>query len=87
MNGRDNLEEQLREVTLQLGHVEEQRLVALKDVEAMRVRCTAYWMRHKGAQVLGVATAVLTNLYQQIVFAMLGSEIHVIQSCNFNWNN
>lgn len=44
MNGRDILEEQLREVTLQLGHVEEQRLVALKDVEAMRVHYIACWV-------------------------------------------
>ena len=37
LNGRDVLEEQLREVTLQLGYVEEQRLTALKDTEAMKV--------------------------------------------------
>ena len=37
LNARDSLEEQLREVTLQLGHMEEQRLVALKDVETIKV--------------------------------------------------
>ena len=38
LNTRDSLEEQLRELTLQLGHVEEQRLAALKDSEAIKVR-------------------------------------------------
>lgn len=37
LNGRDGLEEQLRESMVQISHVEEQKLVALKDVEAMRV--------------------------------------------------
>ena len=38
LDGRDNLEQQLRDLTLQLGRVEEQRLSALKDAEKMKVR-------------------------------------------------
>ena len=37
LNARDSLERQLHELTVQLGHVEEQRLLALKDMEKLRV--------------------------------------------------
>ena len=37
LNTRDSLERQLQELTQQLGHVEEQRLQALKDGENLRV--------------------------------------------------
>lgn len=37
LNARDGLERQLHELTVQLGHVEEQRLMAIRDMEKMRV--------------------------------------------------
>ena len=37
LNARDSLEGQLHELTVQLGHVEEQRIGALRDMENMRV--------------------------------------------------
>lgn len=36
---RDGLERQLHELTIQLGHVEEQRLVTIKEMEKLRVCC------------------------------------------------
>ena len=47
VNVRDNLEKQLHTVTLQLGKVEEQRILAVADMEKMRV-CNGLgdvWMR------------------------------------------
>ncbi len=37
LNHRDDLEQQLREVTVQLGQVEKQRLEALKDTQTAQV--------------------------------------------------